>query len=306
MVFALGSAVSLVVACGKADSQPSGEALGGGIFGGAGNIEPGLPIAGKSTGTSGSSSSMAGTNAVAQDCANTPQGMLALIDNFNDGDSIAAFEPAREAYWFTTHDESPGTIVPPKDFFPSADGYLGTKSAHVSVSGFTTWGAALVANISHKEALRCPYNASTFKGLSFVVRGSGTIRAQVVMPGVMDKEYGGTCDPDKGQVCFDYHGMDIALTPEFKTYELPWSSFLQRGFGTEVPFDSKTIFAIQFTMELANLPIDLWLDDVEFWNGVPTVVDPHAGGAGGAESAAGAANGDAGNGGADNGAGGGN
>lgn len=288
LIFALGSAGTLAAACDKGEPVASSPATGGGIFGGAGNLDPGLPIAGK--GGSGSTSTAGSAAVMEGDCGNVPSGTVALIDNFDDGDNVAAFEPAREAYWFTIKDTSAGTIVPSGDFAPSSDGYQGTRSAHVTASGFTDWGAALVSNISHKEALRCPYNASAFKGLSFVARGSGVVRVQVMMPGVVDKEFGGTCDPGKGQVCYDNHGLDIELTPEFKTYELPWSSFEQRGYGTLVPFDEKTIIALQFAMELAHLPVDLWVDNFEFWDGVPAPSGA-AGGAGGETNSAGAGNG---------------
>ncbi|HVY31098.1 MAG TPA: hypothetical protein VHB79_31295 [Polyangiaceae bacterium] len=290
LFFSLTSALALAAACGKSDQQPSSEEQGGGIFGGTGGGTSSVPLAGKAGSASGGAGGTAGSMAAIDECASTPPGKLALIDNFDDGNSIAAFEPGREAYWFTIHDESPGTIEPPKDFVGSPDGYLGTASAHVRASGFTTWGAALVSNISYKQTLRCPYNASAFQGLSFVARGGGRVRVQVIMPGVTDKEYGGTCDPDKGQVCYDNHGVEIDLTPEFKTYELSWSSFQQRGYGTQVPFDPKTIFALQFAMEPVNLPVDLWVDELQFWDGVRPPDDGVAGAsAGGAGSEAGGA-----------------
>jgi hypothetical protein len=284
LVFLLGSAVTLAAACGKSDQQPSGEDEGGGIFGGTGGVTSTVPVAGKGGNANAGSAGTAGSVAAADDCASTPPGMVALIDNFDDGNNVAAPEPGREAYWFTIHDESAGTIEPPKDFVASPNGYLGTASAHVAASGFTTWGAALVSNISYKQAIRCPYNASRYKGLSFVARGSGRVRVQVVMPGVTDKEYGGTCDPDKGQVCYDNHGTEIDLTPTFKSYELPWSSFQQRGYGTQVPFDPGTISSLQFAMEQLNLPVDLWVDNFEFWDGVAR---PDEGGGGASSGGAG-------------------
>jgi hypothetical protein len=129
---------------------------------------------------------------------------------------------------------------------------------------------------------------------------------QVIMPGVTDKEFGGTCDPDKGQTCYDNHGIEVALTPEFKTYELPWSSFQQRGYGTAVPFDPKTVFALQFAMEVAHLPVDLWLDDVEFWDGVSTAEGSGGASTGGATGAGVETSGGAGGSGDDSSAGGGN
>jgi hypothetical protein len=278
-LFWLVSAFALAAACGKGEDVNDGAATGGGIFGGTGNVRPGLPLAG--TGGSGVSSvaGTGGSSTDADECRHVPPGKVALLDDFDDGNNVAEPEAEREAYWFTIHDDTPGSIDPPKDFVPSPGGYLGTRSAHVVASGYTLWGAALVANISHKAALRCPYDASSFKGLRFVARGSGFVRVQVIMPGVTDKEFGGTCDPTKGEICYDNHGTFVELGTEYRVYELPWSSFQQRGYGTQVAFDEKTVTALQFAMEQVNLPVDLWVDQIEFWDGVPSA--PSDGGAGG-------------------------
>jgi hypothetical protein len=149
----------------------------------------------------------------------------------------------------------------------------------VSASGFTLWGAELVANITHKDVVRCPYDASGFSGLSFVARGSGRVRVQFAVPGTVDKEYGGTCDPAAGETCYDFHGTFITLGDGYARYELPWSAFQQRNFGKQFPFDPKTITALHFSMEKDQLPVELWLDDVRFWDGKP--IEDGVGGAGG-------------------------
>ncbi len=256
---------------------------------------PGVVEAVAVAGGSGSTAAGGSAGGPFDECASTPAGKLALIDDFEDGDSVAAAEPGREALWFTVHDESAGTIVPPGPFLPVAGGYRGSRSAHVSASAFTIWGAELAANISYKQAIRCPYDASAFAGLRFVARGSGRVRVQLAVPGVVDKEYGGTCDPSAGQVCYDDHGSFVTLGDQYQLYELPWSSFTQRGYGTPVPFDPKTIHSLHFTVETPDLPVDLWLDDVAFWDGQATNTGG-TGGTGGA-SAGGTSAGSGGNGG---------
>ena len=265
------------LACGDA---PAGSPAKSGVFGGTGGIPDAIALAGQTSkggGGAGSGSGSGGSLPVSNTCADTPQGSLALIDDFDDGDSVAAFEPNREAYWFTIHDDTSGTITPPADFAPVAGGLRGSLGAHISVEGYSAWGAALIVNISYKAALHCPYNASAFKGLRFVARGRGAVRVQAAMPGVIDKEYGGTCDPAQGQICNDGHGSFVMLTDDYRVFELPWSDFQQRNYGTPVAFEPKTIMAVQFEFEAAKLPIDFWLDDLAFWDGVPAI-----GGAGGA------------------------
>lgn len=273
---------------GASPGEPPADDLGGifggtGGIGGIGGIGEAVPRAGGG-GTGGTASAGAGN--VDDACQNTPPGELASIDDFDDGNSQAAYEAEREAYWFTVADGSDGTLEPTGPFLPVAGGYRNTKSAHVSASGFSTWGAELTLNISHKGAVRCPFDASSFRGLRFVARGSGRVRVQVAMPGVVDKDYGGTCDSKAGQVCYDIHGVFVTLGEEYRAYELPWSSFQQRGYGVSVPFDQKTLTSIHFSMEKEELPVDLWLDQVELWDG--TSVSEGEGGAGGAGGASGA------------------
>ena len=275
---AAGLTLMAAVACGDSPADPPAKS---GVFGGAGGIPDAVVLAGQTSKGGGDAASGSGGSAsLPNGCTDTPQGKLALIDDFDDGNSVAAFEPNREAYWFTIHDDTAGTITPPLDFAPVAGGLRGSLGAHVNVEGYSAWGAAFIVNISHKEALRCPYNASAFKGLRFAARGHGAVRVQAAMPGVIDKEYGGSCDPAQGQICNDGHGSFVTLTDDYRVVELPWSDFQQRNYGTPVAFEPKTIMAVQFELEALELPIDLWVDDLAFWDGVPA-----ASGAGGAGSA---------------------
>jgi hypothetical protein len=281
-------AIFLVAACGGSkEGKPSPRATGG-ASAGVGGVSEAVPLAGKA-----GSTTVAGGGAAAEDpCADTPPGSLALIDDFDDGDTVAAPEPNREAYWFLISDESAGKLEPAIDFLPTEGGYRGSKGAHVSASGFDIWGAALVANISHETGVRCPFNASRFAGLRFAARGSGRVRVQLAMPEVVDKEFGGKCDPSQ-QACYDHHGTFVTLSDDFTIHELPWSSLTQRQFGEAVAFNPATIMSLYFSMEAANLPVDMWIDQVELWDGVPSSGAGGAGGAGGASDSEGDAGGTA-------------
>ena len=272
LILALALATWLVPACDGTDGTAGRKPAPSGIFGGAGGGGGlGVPDAVSLSGTAGfASGGTAGSAALTpSECESTPPGKLALIDDFDDGNSIAAFEASRDAYWFTVHDDSAGTLEPPGTFLPGPGGYEDSKAAHVSASDFVIWGAELVANISYKSVVRCPYDASAFAGLRFVARGHGRVRVQLDMPGVVNKEYGGTCDPEAGQICYDQHGSFITLGEPYQVYELPWASFQQRGFGRQVPFDPKTIQSLHFSLETAELPVDMWVDEVKFWDGEP-------------------------------------
>ena len=212
-------------------------------------------------------------------------GTLALIDDFEDGDSIAVAEPDREAYWFTIHDDSTGTIDPDTNFLPVPGGAHGSaRAAHVTAAGYSVWGAGFSANISHfAGGIRCPYNASKFSGLRFYARGTGVVRVELMVPDIVDQEYGGKCNPSTGEVCYDTHGVWIMPGPAWQLYSFPWAAFTQRGFGKAAPFRPDTIMSLEYAFETADLPVDVWFDDVSFEDGsVPP--ENGAGGEGGATS----------------------
>jgi hypothetical protein len=268
------------------------------VFGGSAAVIPAQPSAGQSsaggsgaTGAAGAAGA-AGSASTPALCADVPQGSVALLDDFDDGDSLAAPAAEREAYWYTIKDSSPGTLEPDGQFLPVPGGVAGSLAAHLEASGFSEWGAALMANISHLTSVRCPYNASRFAGLRFKAKGQGRVRAQFGVPDVIDKEFGGNCDPDQGHVCYDLHGKLITLSSDaYQTFELAWSDFQQRNFGRQVDFDPAAVSFLQLAFETPDLPVQLWLDDVEFWDGTPAPIDPvgGAGGSAGEPAAAGAA-----------------
>jgi hypothetical protein len=215
-------------------------------------------------------------------CAAVPQGTLALIDNFDDGDSVGVPEADREAFWFTDHDESAGSVVP-EPFLPARGGAHGSNyAAHVTASGFSIWGAALATNVSHlADGIRCPFNASRFSGLRFAARGSGQVRVNLQIPEVVDEQYSGTCRPSQGDICYDTHGTWITLTPEWQSYSIKWAGFVQRGFGKRAALRQGAIMSVQFSFETAELPVDGWFDDIAWEDGSP-LADLGSGAAGAA------------------------
>lgn len=279
----LGSAA----ACSSSDRVTTDTPFPGFFSGGAPTIvQPTLANAGTgATPTSAAGSGGSAGSALLDPCANVPEGQLALIDDFEDGNQDAVPEPDREAYWFPLKDDesSTGTLVPEKVFLGGVPtGAHGSpKAAHITASGFTVWGAAFAANISHlKDDIRCPFNAAHFSGYRFYARGSGRIWVMLQVPEVIDEQYGGKCRPSDGDVCYDAHGIWITLTPDWKTYSFKWSDFKQRGFGKQTPFTPGAIMSLQFSFEKAELPVDFWLDDVS-WDDGSTFPPPGVGGSGG-------------------------
>ncbi len=263
--------LALSAACSTSDRTVADEPLPPTFFGGGGPalVQPTLAGA-SSTPTAGSGGG--GGSALPNPCANVPEGQLALIDDFEDGNQNAVPEPDREAYWFPIKDDeaSKGVLVPEKVFLGGVPGgaHGSAQAAHITASGFTVWGAAFGANISHfKDGIRCPFNARHFSGYRFYARGSGRVYVMLQIPAVIEEQYGGTCRMSAGEICYDAHGMWISLTPDWQAYSYKWSDFKQRGFGKAAPFDPGTIMSLQFSFEKEELPVDFWLDDVSWDDG---------------------------------------
>jgi hypothetical protein len=218
---------------------------------------------------------------LAMGCQAVPKGQIAKIDDFEDGNTAVFAELGREGFWGLGHDDTSGVALPAGEFMPAEGGVNGSRlAAHVSASGYSDWGALFSTGLTYlSDGVRCAYDASNFAGLRFYVHGSGRLRVSMAIPATQDKEFGGACDADKGMICYDTHSADLLLSPEWKLYEMPWSHFLQRGFGTPAAFRPDQVLTVQFNLDTAALPVELWLDDVSFWDGIPTPLG--TGGAGG-------------------------
>jgi hypothetical protein len=306
-VYALLGA-SAAVACSDDSPAPvsSDPPVNGGIFGGngggAGIVQPGL--AGSSSSQAGQAGQAGQANPPAPACGTVARGKLALLDDFEGSDTAVEPEPTREGFWFTIHDDSEGTVEPNGDLAPVLGGADGSQRAvHASASGYSVWGAAVASTLSHIEnGVRCPYNASAFAGLRFFLRGSGRVRLSVQVPATVDVEFGGTCDPAQGMTCYDQHGVYLTLNEDWQLHEVPWSELVQRAFGTPAPFTPEAVMGVQLALEAQDLPVDVWWDEITFWDGAPAsggAGGASAGGAGGASAggaAAGGAGGDGGSG----------
>jgi hypothetical protein len=284
LVLGLGSAA----ACGSSESQGTPDPFAGFFSGGAPTIvQPTLTSGGSGTKPAGAAGSggSAGGSVLPDLCADVPEGQLALIDDFEDANQDAVPEPEREAFWFPLKDDpaSTGILVPEKEFAGGVPGGVNgsSQAAHITASGFTVWGAAFAANISHlKDNIRCPFNAKHFAGYRFFAKGSGRAYVVLQIPEIIDEQYGGTCRSSEGEVCYDAHGIWITLTPEWKAYSLKWSDFKQRGFGKKANFRPGAIMSMQFAFEKEVLPVDFWLDDVGWDDGSPFAVTGGGGAAG--------------------------
>lgn len=196
----------------------------------------------------------------------SPPTDMALLDDFEDGDGhlFKGFE--RDGYWYSAGDNTQGSTITPMGTFaatllPEGESTKENRfAAHLTASGQTDWGVVWGSAVQWvQKGIKCPANVSGFAGLRFRAKGPGQVRVSVAVPEVIPKDGGGTCT-DK---CYDAHGRLILLSNAWDTYEVRWEKIAQRGFATEARFTPERIVNIGFNVDVKNLPIDLWIDDVE-------------------------------------------
>jgi hypothetical protein len=200
---------------------------------------------------------------------------LDRIDDLNDGDDAILALGFRTGFWYAFNDGTPGAKqVPSMTLFtttpggPSETGYCARSYG----SGFEAWGAGMGLDLNDTGEVvngipkRAPYDASAYKGIAFAARGgAGKLRFAVSTAATEVMTAGGTCmGGTTTAACSDTHGVDIPLTPEWRTYAVPFDRLTQEGFGAKTPFDIKKTMALYFSVASGN-PFDYAIDDVGFF-----------------------------------------
>ncbi len=193
-----------------------------------------------------------------------------LIDDLEDGDSQLLARGGRAGSWYTYNDQTVSGQQTPamgSPFMPSPGGAQSSAfAANTSGMGFTVWGAGMGFDLNSQMSVKHTYDASAFHGIEFKAKGSGPVRAAVMIAGVISSDVGGACTPSTvaGQGCDDGHGSVLFLTSEWANYKLAFSDIRQAGWGKPVVFDSTTLMSIQFNVD-KNLAFDFAVDDIGFY-----------------------------------------
>ena len=193
-----------------------------------------------------------------------------LIDNLDDGNDHIALTPTRHGSWYTFHDETVGGVQVPGDAAftltmggPSGTGYY----VHTTGHGFTDWGAGVGFDLNTGDSgPKGKFNASAYTGVSFKAKGNVTIRVAVQTTAVLETTLGGTCVASMvaGMECDDVHGMTVALTTSWQTYQVPFASLAQEGWGKPATFDKATLTAVSF-QTLPSATFDVSVDEIRFY-----------------------------------------
>jgi hypothetical protein len=187
------------------------------------------------------------------------QGSAPLIDDFEDRNARLVIQDGRTGHWFANGD-SKAKQRPRADTtaFPVAI----PKGREQSRYGLHFSGAQLAkgAGIEAMFAPRNCYDASSYAGIELWAKGPGRVQVLVAMIDVIERRWGGLCSEN----CYDSHRVALDLTPEWRRYSFRWEELRQLGYGTPLTFDLKRLWSVQFWVESADTPFDLWIDDVSF------------------------------------------
>jgi hypothetical protein len=189
---------------------------------------------------------------------------LATIEDAEDRNDQVLLRQGRGGYIYTFLDKAGSTVLPTESAFRMEKGGANSKYAarfhgKLAASGETFAGMGMDLRYPRK-----PYNASRYKGVSFVAKV-----AKGSSPYVRFKMPDANTDPD-GKVCtecFNDFGVGIELTEEWTRYEVPFSELKQEGgWGNPRPpgVDPSKLMALQWQVSAAGSAFDIWIDDISF------------------------------------------
>jgi hypothetical protein len=211
---------------------------------------------------------VAGSSLDSGPCAKpSPAGDVTLVDDFEDADAkpFKAFE--REGWWYVATDDSAGSVTPPKGKFQAEalpEGESSTSNryaAHFAASGYEDWGVVWGSSLNwSKDGIRCPYNAAAFAGLRFRAKGQGTLGVKLGVPETQPREGGGSCE----ERCYDAHTQVVHIQGDWQEYIIRFDRLQQGGWGAQARFDRARVLGLVFAADPNTLPVDVWVDDIEF------------------------------------------
>ena len=242
----VGAAPLLLAHCGSGGARPAVPTAGAGAASADGDSSPSCPAI----------KSEPAPPVLA--CSFTASGAQPSVDDFNDGNLFLPSREQRVGSWYTFTDQTPGCF---KLAVETSDS---SPALHLTGGGFSNWGAGFGTSLAWSTAQNamCTYDASAYSGVRFRARGNATLRLNFATRQSAFQSAGGDCPDSEG--CFDQPGRSIALSADFKEFEIPFCSLAQAGFGSPSgPLDRSQLTGLTFLIQTTS-KFDLWIDDLEF------------------------------------------
>jgi hypothetical protein len=188
-----------------------------------------------------------------------------MIDDLEDNDDTILANDKRLGSWYTYHDdESTGAEQTPGTAFkPTAGGAEDSKyAAATKGKGYKSY-AGMGFDLNNDGKTVKAYDASKFKGISFLAKGNVDLRVGIATSVTVTKDSGGTCSAGADK-CDDTHGVDVTVEKDWAKYDIPFAKIKQEGWGKAEDFDPATVLGISFSVP-ENASFDFAIDDIGFY-----------------------------------------
>ena len=132
---------------------------------------------------------------------------------------------------------------------------------------FDDWGAEIGLTFDNPgEEIPQPVALTEYSGITFWVKGSGTVQLQVPTIDTMRASEGGICSGEYPD-CYDYFESSIFTLSSTWTQRTVSFSSLEKGYaGTSMSStDKQYVLNLFFYVGASGSTFDLWLDDVAFY-----------------------------------------
>jgi hypothetical protein len=246
----------------------AGEAMGGTTVVGGGAGSAGAQASGSDAGGS------AGNATAGGGAGGEPPTAGTVVDDMEDTDAQITVDGGRNGFWYVGNDGTAGGTQTPTsemfEMFELASGERGdsTYSAHMKVSGFTSWGSVLGFNLVEQQAMLKPYDASAFCGVQFWGKAVAATSLRLRLPdgdthpaGMVCKETGAA-----NTLCYDHFSAAVALTTAWKSFSVTFASLVQVGGGyhpADNEFRADQLYAMEWALPAAaGKAFEIWIDDV--------------------------------------------
>ena len=188
-----------------------------------------------------------------------------MIDDLEDNDDTILANDKRLGSWYTFHDDEStgGEQTPGSSFKPTAGGAEDSKyAAATKGKGYKSY-AGMGFDLNNDGKTIKVYDASKFKGISFLAKGNVDLRVGISTSATVSKDGGGTCSAGADK-CDDTHGVDITVEKDWAKYDIPFAKIKQTGWGEAAEFDPKTLLGISFSVP-ENASFDFAIDNIGFY-----------------------------------------
>jgi hypothetical protein len=193
-----------------------------------------------------------------------------LLDNFEVPDGAIPTLEGRKGGWYAFGDNPSGNQQFAIETIPGTRGSLSLNAAHVTGSGYTSWGSGIGIDLNGSKT---PYDASAYVGITFWARSASPSATgsslMVLFPDANSVPSLNKCQdiPTVGASpnnCDKNLATSVQLTPSWKKYTVNFADLVADG-GTQYvdALAADELVSVQFRMP-ANAIYDYWIDDIVF------------------------------------------